>query len=129
MRICHFRAQNDPFALNKKSLVQAINIIFIYLLAPFIVQSFKKILTADPELWGCAIFGPKMAHLPKREFFHTTHCSFHSCLSTCQKSESDINLLMKYWRLENTEILLAEIHLWLQPENQIFPMHAVFAEC
>ena len=129
MRICHFRAQNGPFALNKKSLVQAINIIFIYLLAPFIVQSFKKILTADPELWGCTIFGPKMAHLPKREFFHKTHCSFHSCLSTCQKSESDINLLMKYWRLKNTEILLAEIHLWLQPENQIFPMHAVFAEC
>ena len=69
MRICHFRAQNGPFALNKKSLVQAINIIFIYLLAPFIVQSFKKILTADPELWGCAIFGPKMAHLPNENFF------------------------------------------------------------
>ena len=42
-----------------------INIIFIYLLAPFIVQNFKKILPADPELWGCAIFGPKMAHFPK----------------------------------------------------------------
>ena len=30
-------------------------------------------------------------------------CFFHSCLSTCQKSKSDINLLMKYWRLKNTE--------------------------
>ena len=31
-------------------LKKIINIIFIYLLAPFIVQNFKKILTADPEL-------------------------------------------------------------------------------
>ena len=26
---------------------------------------FKKILTADPELCGCAIFGAKMVHLPQ----------------------------------------------------------------
>ena len=49
-----------------------IKIILIYLLAPFIVQNFKKILPADPELWGCAIFGPKMAHFPKWEFFQKT---------------------------------------------------------
>ena len=41
----------------------------MYLLAPFILQNFKKILRADPELWGCAIFGPKMAHLPWTKFF------------------------------------------------------------
>ena len=35
-----------------------ITIIFIYLLALFIVQNFKKILPADPEFWGCAIYGP-----------------------------------------------------------------------
>ena len=46
-----------------------IDIILSYLLAPFTVQNFKKILPADPELWGCAIFGPKMAHFPKWEFF------------------------------------------------------------
>ena len=40
-------------------------IIFIYVLAPFIGQNLKKILPADPELQGCTIFGPKMAHLPK----------------------------------------------------------------
>ena len=48
-----------------------------------------------------------MAHFPKWEFFrkpfHET-CFFHSCLFTCQKSKSDINLLLKYWRLKNTEI-------------------------
>ena len=33
------------------------------------MQNFKKILPADPELCGCAIFGHKIAHLPKLEFF------------------------------------------------------------
>ena len=41
----------------------------MYLLAPFILQNFKKILRADPELWGCAIFGPKMAHLSWTKIF------------------------------------------------------------
>ena len=45
------------------------NKISVYLLAPFILQNFKKILRADPELWGCAIFGPKMAHLSWTKFF------------------------------------------------------------
>ena len=57
--------EDAPFLL----FLKIINIILIYLLAPFIVQNFKKILPADPELWGCAIFGPKMAHFPKWEFF------------------------------------------------------------
>ena len=35
----------------------------MYLLAPFILQNFKTVLRADPELGGRAIFGPKIAHL------------------------------------------------------------------
>ena len=34
-------------------------------------------------------------------------------LYRCQKSKSDINILMKYWRLKNTEISLAMSHFWL----------------
>ena len=34
-------------------------------IGPFQSAKFLKILTADPELWGCTIFGPKMAHFPK----------------------------------------------------------------
>ena len=130
----------------------------------FHCQKFKKILTEDPELWQCAIFGPKMVHLsqiffgkiiniifiyllalslckilkkffqriqsyedaqflgpkwpisPNENFFRkpvNEPCFFHSCLSTCQKSKSDINLLVKYWRLKNTEISLVESHFWL----------------
>ena len=134
----------------------------MYLLAPFILQNFNKF----SELWGCAIFGPKMAHLswtnffwykpllllsstywpfslckifkkffqriqsyedaqflgpkwpisPNENFFRkpvNEPCFFHSCLSTWQKSKSDINLLVKYWRLKNTEISLTESHFWL----------------
>ena len=50
MRIHHFWAQNDPFALNKIFFWKIINITLIYVLAPFIVQNFKKSLPADPEL-------------------------------------------------------------------------------
>ena len=45
-----------------------INIILIYILAPFIVQNLKKIPPSDPELW-CTIFGLKMVNFPKWEFF------------------------------------------------------------
>ena len=48
---------------------------------------------------------------PQMRFFQkpvNKPCFFHSCLSTCQKSKSDINLLVKYWQLKNTEISLAE---------------------
>ena len=164
MRMCHFWDQDDPFVLNIFFLVQTIlllsstywpfslckilkiltadpelwgwaifgpkmvhlpqtvffwkiiNITLIYLLAPFIVQNFKKILPADPELWGCAIFGPKMTHFPEWEIFRkpvNEPCFFQSCLSTCQKSKSDVNLLVKYWWLKNTEFSLVESHFWL----------------
>ena len=39
------------------------------LLAPFILQSLKKILRADSELWGCTIFGPKMVQLSWKKSF------------------------------------------------------------
>ena len=45
------------------------NKIFMYLWAPFILQNFKRILRADPELSGCAIFGHKMTHLSWTIFF------------------------------------------------------------
>ena len=35
----------------------------------FILQNFKKIIRADLELLGCAIFGPRMAHFPEQNFF------------------------------------------------------------
>ena len=40
--MCHFRAQNDPFVLNKIFLVQTIIITLIYLIGPFHCAKFKK---------------------------------------------------------------------------------------
>ena len=57
------------FVLNKIFLIQTIIITFIYLLALFTGQNFKKILTANPELWGCIIFGPKWSTCPKQKLF------------------------------------------------------------
>ena len=42
-------------------------------LAHFILQNFKRIVRADPELLACAIFGHKMAHLPWAIFFFCTN--------------------------------------------------------
>ena len=77
--------------------------------------------------------GPKYPNLSWTKYFGTNHyyyfhlpietfhwakpvnepCFFHSCLSTCQKSKSDINLLVKYRWLKNTEISLAKNNFWL----------------
>ena len=70
----------------------------------FHCAKFLKILTADQELWGCAIFGPKMVHLPQTKIFQkiinivliyllalfrkpvNEPCFFYLCLCTCQNS-------------------------------------------
>ena len=53
----------------KFCLKKIINISFIYLLASFILQNFKKFLRANQELWGCAIFGPKIAQFILNKIF------------------------------------------------------------
>ena len=84
----------------------------MYLLAPFILQNFSKIFRADPEkfkkqkifqqIQSCEdaqFLVPKLPICPNENFFrHAANepCFFHSCLSRCQKSKSDINLLVKY---------------------------------
>ena len=111
-----FRDQNGPFVLNKNFLVQAIVITFIYLLALFIVQNLKKFLQRIQSYEDAQFLGPKWPISPNENFFRkpvNEPCFFHSCLSTCQKSKPDINLLVKYWLLKNTEISLAKSHFWL----------------
>ena len=78
MRTCHFWAKNTPIGPEQNFLVQTITIIFIYLLLLFTGQSLKKILTADPGLRGCPIFGPQMVHLPQTIFFHKLLISLSS---------------------------------------------------
>ena len=148
MRICHFCNQNGSFVLNKIFLVQTIIITFIYLLALFIAQIFKKFLQSIQSYEDAQFLGPKWSICPTQIFFWkiiniiliyllalfivqnlkkipvdpglgvfaqflspkwpispnenfirkpvNEPRFFHSCLSTCQKSKSDINLLVTY---------------------------------
>ena len=64
-----FLTQNNPFAPNENFFRKTTNIIFIYLLTPFTMLKFKKILRADPELWGCTSFRTKINHFPQMRIF------------------------------------------------------------
>ena len=78
----HFWAQNGPLAPNKTFLGKLLKSFS----STYYSLSLCKILQADPELWGCTVFGPKMAHFPNEIFFRkpvNEPCFFHSCLSTC----------------------------------------------
>ena len=121
-----FLGPKCPICPNKKSLVKPL----ILLWSTYWPLSVWKI-RVDPELWGSAILGSKMVHLPqtrttnwlfslcrilKNSYIRMCHfrtqngpneifsrkpvnkpCFYHSCLSTFQKSKSNINLLMKYY--------------------------------
>ena len=55
---------------HEQSFFGANHYYYFYLpIGPFHYAKFKKILTANPELWQCAIFAPKMVHLPQTNFF------------------------------------------------------------
>ena len=71
--MCHFRAQNGPFVLNKIFLVQSIIITFIYLLALFIVQNLKKFLQPIQSYEDVPFLGPKWPICPEQNFFGTNH--------------------------------------------------------
>ena len=101
--------QNGPFAPNKS--------FFENYLYHSHVQNLKKIFQQIQSYKDVQLLGPKWLISSNENFFLrkpvNKPCFFHSCLSTCQKSKSDINLLVKYWRLKNTEISLAKSNFWL----------------
>ena len=87
-------------------------------LTPFIAQNSKKFWMWIQTYEYVLFLHPKWPICPNMIFFRKTlnkPCSFHFpyCPSTFQKPKSlNINLLMKYWWLKNTEISLAESHFW-----------------
>ena len=114
MRMHEFCAQNGPFA---PIFFFGKHWYYFHLpVGPFHCASFKKIITTD-SWWSydnLLFLGPKWPSCPNENFFRKPEtCFFHSWLSTCQKSKSDINLLAKYWQLKNTEISLVQRHFWL----------------
>ena len=73
MKTYHFWAKMTklpPPPLPKKIFFKkSINITYLYLCNSFIMQNCKTILTADPELWGHTILGPKLPICPKYFFY------------------------------------------------------------
>ena len=66
--MCHFRAKNGPFVMNKFFLAQTI-IAFIYLLGLFIVQNLTKILQQIQSYEDAPLLSPKWSICPKQIFF------------------------------------------------------------
>ena len=59
----------------------------------------KKFFQRIQSYEDVQFLGPKWPISPNENFFRkpvNKPCFFHSCLSTCQKSKSGINLLVKY---------------------------------
>ena len=112
MRMYYFWTQNGPFPWTKVFLVKTINITFMYLLTPFTVQNFEK------NAWSRSIvmrmhhfWAQKGPFAPNNNFFIkpvNKPCSFHSCLSTFQKSKTyqstdEILTVQKCWNLISLE--------------------------
>ena len=104
----------------QKKIGNIINITLIDLLASFIVQILKKFFQQiqSYEMHNFWVQNGRFAQINFFFFFSEnllmSLVSFiHSFMPTCQKSKSNINLLVKYWQLKNTEISLAESLFWL----------------
>ena len=93
----------------------------MYLLAPFILQNFKRTLTADPELW-CAILEPRWPICPEQNFFGKNHYYyFHLPIGPfqCAKFKKILTVDPELWGctifgpkmvcLSQTEIFLEKI--------------------
>ena len=71
-------------------------------ISPFHCANFKKVLPADPELWGCAIFGPKMTHFLKWELFsENLLISFVSFIHAYLHAENQSQILIYQWNIDN----------------------------
>ena len=110
MRMHHCWAQNGPFA-PYKCFKKIIYVNFFYLLAPFVMR-MHLFWAQNSPFAQMIIFFKKPVNKP---------CSFHSSLSTCQKSKLDIHLLMIYWQLKNTEIPLAKNIFGCNLRARFFP--------
>ena len=73
-----FRDQNGPFLVNKNFLVQTIVITFIYLLALFVVQNFKKFLKRIDNYGDATFLTQNGPFASKNSFFGKLLISFPS---------------------------------------------------
>ena len=100
MRMRHFWTQNGPFAPNKLFFGKLL-ISFSSTYQPLSLCKILKKFFQWIQSYEDAQFLPQNGSFPRMRIFSENLLMsfvsfFHSCLSTCQKSKSDINLLVKY---------------------------------
>ena len=116
MTMHHFWDQNCPFATNSFFFENYYYHSHLSIGLFYCAKLKKKILQQIQSYEDVQFLGPKWPISWNQNFFRKpVHelCFFYWCLSTFQKSKSDINLLVKYWWLKNTEISLSESHFCL----------------
>ena len=114
------KAKRDQIASNEFFSRKTTNKVFMYLLVPFILQNFKKILRNNPQLWRCAILGPKMFHLSWTKFFwyklllllSSTYWHFSLC-KIFKKSYSGSRVMrMRHFWAKNGPFASNKIFFW-----------------
>ena len=88
------------FASNNFFLGKIINITLIYI-CPFHCEKFLKKSSSRSRVMRMCNFWDQNGSFSQIRIFFSENllispCFFHSCLSACQESKSDINLLVKY---------------------------------
>ena len=96
------QGKKDQIAQNEFFSRKTVKFSCTYYIAPFILQNLKRILRADPELPGCAIFRRKMAHFSWTKFLDTKqYYYFHLLVSPfhCAKFTKNSYSLSKVVRM------------------------------
>ena len=95
----HFGNQNSPFVLNKKCFGISYCYYFHLPMVVLIVQNFKESYNGS-RIMTMHHFWAQSGPFTSNKFFFrkpvNEPCFFYSCWPTCQKSKSDINLLVTY---------------------------------
>ena len=97
-----FWVQNGPFAPNKYFLGEKLLILFSSTYWPISLCKIFKILTIDPEFWGCTIFGPKMGPFAKtKKFSDNLFIHLVRIIHAYLHSENQIQLSIYWWNIGN----------------------------
>ena len=88
-----FRGTKWPIC-SKQFFWKIINIIFIWILPSFIVQTYKKILPVHPDLWGCAILGIKRPICLNENFFRKSVMNLVPFIHECPHAKNQSEILI-----------------------------------
>ena len=100
MKVYHIWTQSGPFAPNRFFFWGNYYYHSHLPISPFHCAKFKKKSSSGSRnMRMCNLWAQNGPFPPNKNFFRkpvNEPCFVYSCLSTCQKSKSDINLLVKY---------------------------------